>query len=240
MANEEHKTFKFQTRSGETYQIGDSGKHLQLTVEKLQESAKNQAEWNNSPHLSLSPAMAQVHQARREALEWLQAARPVELELHQNHTKAERKPILGRYNHLLTLLAEALAVCGNYEEALLVLPKHRVDLRREFEKVYRAIERPDDERCGEECKRAFEADPTKLTAESVERYVFSVKHGRLLPMVRCTSCGDLNVRVADGDLAKQIQARSRATELTKGKRAEDVPRILTEAGLTSKQIFKIT
>lgn len=238
--SEEHKIFKFQTREGDTYQIGDGGKHLQLTAEKLAEAAKNQTEWNNSPHLIVSPAMAQVHKARREALEWLQAARSVELELHQNHTKQERKNLQSRYNHLMTLLAEALAVCGNYKEALLVLPKHRVDLRREFEKVLRAIERPDEERCSEECKKAFDADPTKLTAESVEKYVLDPRTQRMTPMVRCASCGTLNVRAADGELAKQIQARSRAVELTKGKKPDEAKRILTEARLTSEQVFRIT
>lgn len=235
-----HSIFHFKGRDGEVFQVGDGGKHLQLTAERLAESAQNQADWNNSPHLTISPGMAHVHKARREALEWLQAARSVELELHQDHTKQERKEIQSRYNHLLTLLAEALATCGNYGEALMVLPKHRVDLRCEFERIYGAIERPDDERCGEECKRKFDADPTKVTQESVEKYVFSIKHGRLVPVIRCSSCGEVNARLAEGDLAKQIEARSRAVELTKGKRPEDVPRILTEAGLTSKQIFKIT
>lgn len=234
----EFKTFRFQTREGETYRIGDGGKHIQLTAEKLAESAKNQAEWNNSPHLTVSPAMAQVYKARREALEWLQAVRVVELELHQPHTKQERKDIKARFNHLMTLLAEALAVCGNYAEALMVLPKHRVDLRREFERVLRAIERPDEDRCGPDCKQKFDADPTKVTTESVEKYVFSVKHGRMMPMIRCTTCGGVNVRMVDGDLAKQIAARSMAVEMTKGKKPEEARRILTEAKLISAQVFK--
>lgn len=238
MENDEHKIFRFKTRDNEEYQIGDGGKHLQLTAEKLAESAQNQAEWNNSPHVSLSPAMAQVHKARREALEWLQAGRVVELELHQPHTKQERKEIKARFNHLMTLLAEALAVCGNYDEALMVLPRHRVDLRREFERVRGAIDRPDDERCGEGCKRAFDADPTKVTAESVEKYVFDPRTQRMTPMIRCSSCGEVNVRMADGALAKQIEVRARAVELTKGKKPDEAKRILSEAKLTSEQVFK--
>lgn len=238
--NEDHKTFHFKTRQNEEYQIGDHGNHLKLTTERLAESAKNQAEWNNSPHITVSPQMAHVQRARREAIEWLQAGRAVELELHRpNTTKAERKNLNVRFNHLMTLLAEALATCGNYAEALMVLPKHRVDLRREMEAVYKAIERPDDERCDEECEKAFTANPTVVTRERVHKYVFSVRHGAIIPVIACTSCGALNARPADGALAKQMEARARAVELTKGESPKEAKRILTEARLTSEHVLKI-
>lgn len=237
MGENEHKVFTFKNRDGE-YQIGDGGAHLRLSPKKLQQANENQDEWATSPHLLVSSGMARVQKARREALTWLEGARAIDLELHQPHTKQERKELNGRLHHFLTLLAESLAACGNYDEALLVLPRHRIDLRREYEAAQKAIDRDDNERCGPECEEVFAGTPSVVTRERVVNYVWSRRHGALVPLIACTSCGALNARPADGALADQIAARSRAVGLAHGKRPDEIRRVLTNARLTSDEVFK--
>lgn len=239
MAKNEHRVFKFKRADGTEYVIGDGGKSLELTPEKLNEAIRNQAAWEpSSPHLPVSPQTAHIQKAAREAMDWLEAARAVELELHQPHSKQETKDLKPRYNHLLKLLAEALATCGNYEEALAVLPRHEVELRREFQAINKAIWRDDSLRCSAACAKAFDADPTIRNRERVVRYIASRKHGGIIPLIACTSCGALNARPADGELAKQMAARSRAQQLTKGKSPAEARRALVDAKLTSENIFK--
>ena len=241
MARDEHRVFSFEDRAGETYQIGDGGAHLNLTPEILQQALlEQQSREAASPHVLLSPSMAHVEKARREAVDWLEAARAVEAELHNDHTKAERKELRQRFNHLMKLLAESLATMGNYEEALMVLPQQEVALRKEYKQTLRAINRDDSERCGQKCEDAFQADPTTVTRERVVKNVFSKKHGRLMPMITCNApgCEDFNVRAADGELAKQIEVRARAIDLTKGDSPERAREKLRQAGLTSEKVLR--
>lgn len=238
---DEHRIFKFTDRSGSEYQIGDGGAHLALSPEKLHESLVEQAaRAESSPHVLLSPAQAHIEQAKRLTIDWMEAARAVELELHQKHSKAERKELKARFNHSMKSLAEALVTTGDYENAFMVLPNNESDLRREWKKEYAAIWRDDNVRCGEKCEKAFQADPTTVTRERVVRHVFSRKHGRVMPMIACTSpgCEFLNVRAPDGALAKQIEFRARAVELTKGIPPERVRDVLARAGLTAERVFK--
>lgn len=240
--DEKPKVFKFTDRFGNPYQIGDGGDHLTLTPEKLHESLREQAaRAESSPHVLLSPAQAHIEQAKRLAIEWLEAGRAVEQELHQEHTKAERKELKQRFNHLMKLLAESLVTLGQYEEAIMVLPRHEIDLKRAWQKEYAAIWRNDDIRCGEACEKAFLADPTTVTRERVVKHVFSKKHGRLMPMVACAApgCEMLNVRAPDGALAKQIEARAKAVNLMKGETPQRAKDKMTQAGLTAERVLKI-
>ena len=147
--SEKPQTFKFKTASGAPYQIGDAGRHAELTPEKLAESIRNQSKWaTQSPYVGVDAQMSAVFRARREAVDWLEGLRQVELELHQRHTKDERKELKGLFNHYSKLLAEALATMGEFEQALSVLPKHEVALRREWKALHEAVWRDDSKRCG--------------------------------------------------------------------------------------------
>lgn len=235
---DEHKIFKFKTREGTPYQIGDGGAHLRLTDAKIAESLQEQAARALvSPHVSVSPQMVAVYQARRDAVTWLEGLRQVEQELHARHTKAERKTLVQRLNHFAKMLAEALATCGSYEEALMVLPRAEVRLKKEYEAIRRAIEKPDHLRCGKDCAAAFQQNPSLVTRERIHAFVYSKRHGKVMPAVKCGACGDLNVRALDGALARRHAARKQADKLIAGMEPDRARQTLIDAGLTAERIL---
>jgi hypothetical protein len=240
MPKGEFKQFKFKARDGSEYVIGDKGRHLDLTPERVEASIREQARLaESSPYISVSPQMAQVLHARRVAVDWLEGLKQTELELHQRHTKAERKDLQRLFNHYSKLLAEALATMGEFEQALTVLPKNEVALRKEFQAMHRAVWLDDDARCGEKCAKAIEMNPNLVTAERVHKYVFSKKHGKILPAIACGHCGAFNVRPPDGQLLARMTARQRADDLIKDKSPNDAVATLRANKLTAEHVLKV-
>ncbi len=236
---EKPKQFKFKAKDGSEYVIGDGGKSLELTSEKLAESIKNQAVWaESSPHLQLDVHMAAIAQARRVAPDWLEGLRQVDIELHQPHTKAERKDLRRLFDHYSKLLAEALATMGEFEDALSVLPKSEVALRKEYTAILEAVWKDDGARCGEKCEQAVAANPNLVTHERVHSFVFSKKHGKVMPAIKCAHCGMINVRPMDGTLLARHQARKQADEIIKGKSPADAVSALRDARLTAQHVLK--
>jgi len=232
------KQFKFKTATGAEYVIGDLGKSSALTREKLEESVRNQAAWSeSSPHVQVDAHMSAVLRARREAPDWLEGLKQVELELHQRHSKEERKNLKRLFNHYSKLLAETLATMGEYEDALLVLPKHETALRREWKALLEAVWKDDEHICGNKCEVAFNSDPNLMTRERIHAFVWSKKHGKVMPAVRA-ACGDLNVRPLTGDLLRRHTARKEADEIIKGRTPKEAVAALRDAGLTAEKVLR--
>jgi len=232
------KQFKFKSRDGSEYTIGDLGKSTALTREKLEESIRNQAAWSeSSPHVQVDAHMSAVLRARREASDWLEGLKQIELELHQRHSKDERKRLRQLFNHYSKLLAETLATMGEYEDALSVLPKHETGLRREWKALLEAVWKDDEHICGGACEEAFNSDPNLMTRERIHAFVFSKKHGKVMPAVKA-ACGDLNVRPLTGDLLKRHTARKQADEIIQGRTPKEAVAALQEAGLTAEKVLR--
>jgi hypothetical protein len=239
MKDEKPKTFKFKAVDGSEFQIGDAGRHLELTPEKVEESIREQARLaESSPHIQLDVHLAQVAQARRVAVDWLEGLKAVELELHQQHTKEERKELRRMFDHYAKLLAEALATMGEFEQALTVLPKSETALKKEYKALHQAVWRDDDARCGAKCERAIEANPNLVTTERIHRSVWSKKHGRIMSVLVCSNCGAMNARPLDGQTLRRHQARLQADEIVRGKSPEDAVAALKSVGLTAQRVLQ--
>lgn len=98
--------------------------------------------------------------------------------------------------HAEARMAEALAMEGNFPAAAELHPDPEHTAR--FEAIAAAIERDDNERCNCPIQTATDpvtGQPITIYPDVIEEMVLSPKHGnKLVPVVRCTACGDLNVK----------------------------------------------
>lgn len=98
-------------------------------------------------------------------------------------------------------LAEALAAQGRFSEAAEIHPQPEQAER--LAAIAEAVDRDDaDEPCHCEVK-IHEGRP--ISPEIVSEMVFSAKHQKLMPLVVCTACGDMNVKPAPIHLETRIQ-----------------------------------
>lgn len=92
------------------------------------------------------------------------------------------------------MLATALHKQGRNQEALDWLPETDEEsraLRVRIAEIQAAIEKPDGELHSHECKRRVE-DGLEFDRRFTEDEVFSLPHGRIVRLHRCTECGELN------------------------------------------------
>lgn len=104
-------------------------------------------------------------------------------------------------------LADALAEQGHYSDAAELHPS--AEHAERYRAIAAAIDRPDDEQ-GCQCELQNVLDPQTnrpilLQNEIVSEYIFSPKHGRLMPVVQCVKCGDMNVKPAPAHLTQRLQ-----------------------------------
>ena len=101
------------------------------------------------------------------------------------------------------IFAEHCAVIGRYDLAAF----HSTTQKDEYEKIWQALFLPDDEWCEHVAKHKF-----------VRANIFSVKHGKEMPLLACNICGTYNV----ADLPEEIEAarakRSTVREAAAGQR----------------------
>jgi hypothetical protein len=101
-------------------------------------------------------------------------------------------------------LAEALAMQGRFVEAADIA--EREDLKNVLAEKAEAILK-DDANC--ECPNHTEDSGFHIPNQYVESYAISHKHdGKIMPLIRCRVCGDLNARAMPAHLAEQRAARA--------------------------------
>jgi hypothetical protein len=137
-------------------------------------------------------------------------------------------PSDGRVRAGKSRLAEALAMRGRFEEAAAVEP--REDVSGRYREIHEAVWREDEDAC--DCPPAVrdERGPRGTVIEVptsfVEEIVFSGKHGREMPLVRCASCGDLNVKSRTPELERLHETRAESARLARGLSVAEVIRRL--------------
>jgi hypothetical protein len=213
--------------------------------EQQAEDAANQLEWGKkvaSPFVQGSPAEVAHARAVRLEADWRNSIASIKLAL------SAEMPVAGSMRSLelraahanaASQLAEALAAQGKFQEAASWEFTNPV-LRDEYLTLHDAIWRPDAERCGDLCARAFALDKTRLTQEDVVREVFSPKHNAVVAVVRCNMCGELNARpLGDQDrgIIERRAARQKALALTKGMDPARASETLQMAGLDPEKLF---
>lgn len=142
----------------------------------------------------------------------------------------------GRRYTAAQTLAENLAAQGRFDEAAKVTPSEVQ--AHEYVDLHEAVMRPDDEWCGAECDARFENDPTRLTREDIKAEVYSIPHGKHMPLNKCSYCGGVNVRAAARENLERRGVRARARALTEGMSPVRAAETLKNAKLTAGEVFK--
>jgi hypothetical protein len=117
--------------------------------------------------------------------------------------------------------AEALAELGHFDAA--AKATRDKDKRKYYREISQAVNKPDGERC--KCPRAKFGDVKKNNLFA-EAEVWSQKHGKLMPVVRCNTCGHRNVTNLPESIAKEREQRARVRSYVSGKTHADAIEIL--------------
>jgi len=122
-------------------------------------------------------------------------------------------------------IAECLVTIGDYEGAAKIDP--REGQRQVYRDIQAAIERDDSEFCS--------CPPGK---DFVRDEVYSVRHGRKMPLRACGGCGTMNVASLPDHLARRMGHEERARRLVSGLSPADAARKLRSIGHTSNELLK--
>lgn len=211
----------FTLPDGTPYTIGDAGAHRDLSPEKLEEARKNQEKWASqasSPFTAATPQMAAYLRSVKILPE-----------------------LLERYSHspsdLLELqISECYATQGDYESAFSWT--NEPARKAQYAAMDHAINRPDDEDCGPDCDAAFAANAALFTKDTLAAWQFDPRFGQIRPVIRCATCGSLNVKPMTDALVKQRALRAKAQEMTKGLSPTQARQAMVAAKLTPADVFK--
>jgi hypothetical protein len=230
-----NKTFTHKNPlTGESYQIGDAGKHFQLTPEKLKAVVADQAAWaerSQSPYVGLTPQMSIVNRARRELPDWYEGLQQVELALAT--AKRGKKELKAKRDHFLGLIAECFGILGQYDEAIALSPRGYKVQRKEWKALQKAVAKADG------CDCSIEDHPFLASKERVHAHVFNPATGQMTPIVACNVCNELSVKTISPELAKQRDIRAKAAGIAQGKAHDVAHKDLTTAGLTAEKVFRL-
>lgn len=129
-------------------------------------------------------------------------------------------------HHISARLAEAYASIGRFDLAAEIDP--RPESRAEYVEILEAINRDDDE-------WSCECAPGR---DFIKKNVFSLKHGRVMPMRKCLGCKETNVTSLPAHIVEQRAHRARARELVADKTPEEAKAILTREGHTTEKLIQ--
>jgi hypothetical protein len=131
---------------------------------------------------------------------------------------------------VLSQLAEAHAAVGHFRLAAECEPDRK--LKAYYLRVWRAIWRDDGHWCA--CPKTTAGH----TQAFVKQDIYSIRHERVMPLMKCAGCNCLNVAPLKPELAEQRAHRRAAVALTRGLAPEDAKKVLTQRGHTAKELLK--
>lgn len=209
---------------------------LRLTPEQIEAARATNArllEESNSPYVKLAPQEQQRVRAIREEADWRRTLQSLDFAIAAGDKSADTA---GRRHTVAQTMGENLAAQGRFYEAATVTPDEGQKL--EYLALHEAVMCPDEDWCTEECDQAFANDPSRLTREDIIGEVFSIAHGKVMPVNRCPYCKRLNIRPASAKNLERRGVRARARALTEGQTPDRAAETLTRAKLTSGEVFK--
>lgn len=190
-----------------------------------------------SPHASLTPEerereraarLVTEHKANAELLQSLIATygaqtRPQRRQRRELAAAREALPAV------LRQLAEAYAACGKFFLAAEVEPDRKQ--RAWYLRVHRAIWREDGHWCS--------CPPTTAghTRAFVKQDIYSIRHERVMPLMKCAGCNCLNVAPLKPELAAQRAHRREAAALVAGMLPEDGKKVLIQRKHTTRDLL---
>lgn len=100
-------------------------------------------------------------------------------------------------------LAYALSMQGRYVEAAYIMPD--LQTKKRFRDIQKAIARDDDEHCDCACERVeIDGRSLEIPNENVVEEIYSEKHGEMVYLTRCISCGDVFARPLAGSASLRL------------------------------------
>jgi len=175
---------------------------LEMTAEQIATSKRIQEEVRQALH-----GRVQANQEEARLIRGIHAERAARATLRVLSIETRRKGRSEAIKVHLARLADALADQGRYEEAAVTHPaKSRA---KEYLAIHAAIERPDSDICS--CSPKEIRDPAsgktlRIPTHNKVEDVYSQKHKRMVPLVRCSSCPHLNAGILPESLKQREQA----------------------------------
>lgn len=214
---------------------------LRVTPEMLAEIDRADREAlarGQSPFLALSPQERERARAIQIAAEYEQALEHLDSLIKQG---AKRKWPTGRQKKELAAarearpavaaqLAEAYAASGRFDLAAEAHPDRKQ--KADYLRVWRAVFRDDAHWC--DCPKPLSGG----THTFVRQDIFSVKHDRFMPLLRCSNCKCLNVAPMPKEIVEQRAHRATAAQLVRGMKPDDAKRELIRRGHVAKELLK--
>lgn len=184
---------------GQTHSLKNLPSFLQVTEEQIRVSNEIQERARQAMY-----GRVKATQEEARLIRGISTERAVRAQLETLRVHSPRRGRADRVREQLGRLAEALADQGRYAEAAKFHPvKHR---QQEFAAVQQAIDKDDGASCGcpefKDVKDPLSNATLRIPQVNKVEDVFSPKHGRMMPLVRC-ECGDLNVKPLPQVLARR-------------------------------------
>lgn len=133
--------------------------------------------------------------------------------------------------------AEQLALHGRFDLAATEEPDPQY--RDHYLAILDAVWRDDSEVCDcSDVRGSGEHADITVPRHFVKEEVFSVKHGEVRPVIKCSRCGEMNVTELPGHLREQRSHRAQAMKLVGKLSIEDAARVLTEKGHTAANLLR--
>jgi hypothetical protein len=133
-------------------------------------------------------------------------------------------------------MAEQLAILGRFDLAAASEPDPV--FRDRYMGLLDAVMRNDSEWCDcGDLHGSGEWSHISVTRQHIAEEVYSLKHARVMPVIRCSGCGGLNVMDAPKHLLQQRAHRARARQIAGHLSKEEATIALTAKGLTTQKLI---
>ncbi|HZG53834.1 MAG TPA: hypothetical protein VEZ40_17150 [Pyrinomonadaceae bacterium] len=190
----------------------------QLSAEERERAAAVRLVAEHKATVELLRGMIKAHEAR--------PGDEPKLLRHRRELKAAREAL----PLVLSQLAEAYATTGYFETAAHYEPDRAK--KAFYLRVWRAMWREDGHWC--ECPNT----PTGLPHTFVVNDIYSIRHQRMMPLMKCKRCKCLNVAPLRPELVAQRAHRRTAHGMAAGKSPEEAKALLASHKHTTKDLLQ--
>lgn len=207
--------------------------------QRTQEEQKRLAEQFASPHAR--PSSQEIFRARsvQRAEELRDTIARIDQDIGQVLTGVAEGDLSELQAAKLALRhrrAENLAAHGRFDLAFELEPE--ADYREHYLAILDAIYRDDSEHCGcGDIRGSGEHANLTVPSFNAKEDIWSLRHGRMITVMKCTTCGFLNAIDTPAHVKELRSHRARAQQLAGKLSPEDALRVLTEKGQTTAKLF---
>lgn len=183
---------------------------LRRTPEQQAKDDAYQQELRQAMGPGRRPSPTERHLIRAQAVR-------ISAEAHLNHLTTMEDPDPTHIENALGQLAEAVADQGYFTDAAKIHPNPA--RQEQYAAIAAAVERDDDDPpCNCPIEHKLDQQTNRQVLEPiqiVQKMVYSQKHRKLMPLIKCVKCGDMNVRPATEALADRMRKAAQAHQEAK-------------------------